>query len=39
MEAMPEERIAFPSQVDGIPVIVIPGDYRLEPNGLGTDDE
>lgn len=39
MEAMPEERVAFPDQVDGIPVIVIPGDYRLENDGPGAGEE
>lgn len=30
MKAKPEERVAFPKQVDDIPVIVMLGDYRLE---------
>jgi hypothetical protein len=28
----PEHRTVFPTQVDGIPVIVMSGDYRLEPD-------
>ena len=39
MEAMPEERDAFPDQLDGIPVIVIPGDYQLDTNSSGADEE
>lgn len=31
-KARPEERVAFPEQVDGIPVIVMWGDYRLDPD-------
>ncbi len=27
-QAKPEERIAFPEQVNGIPVVVIPGEYQ-----------
>ncbi len=34
--APPEERVAFPTEVDGIPVIVIPGDYRPETNSPAT---
>lgn len=30
IKARPEERIAFPKQVDSIPVIVMLGDYELE---------
>lgn len=26
----PEERVAFPAEVDGIPVVVLPGEYRLD---------
>ena len=29
MQATPEDRVAFPDDVDGIPVIVLPGDYDL----------
>ena len=29
MNAMPQERVAFPEQVDGFPVIVVPGQYHL----------
>ena len=32
LNARPEERTAFPEQVDGIPVIVLPVDYHLETN-------
>ena len=35
MKAMTEERVAFPEQVDGIPVNVIFGDYKLENDGPG----
>jgi hypothetical protein len=28
-KARPEERVAFPEQVNGIPVVVIPGEYRV----------
>lgn len=30
LTASPEKRIAFPSEIDGIPVIVTRGEYRLE---------
>jgi hypothetical protein len=30
MSASPEERPAFPAQVDGIPVVVMFGDYTIE---------
>ena len=30
MKAKPEERVAFPEQVDGIPVVVVLGEYRLD---------
>lgn len=30
MKASPEQRTAFPEEVDGIPVIVMAGDYKLE---------
>ena len=30
MNAKPEDRVAFPEQVDGIPVVVLPGEYRFE---------
>jgi hypothetical protein len=29
MNAKPEDRVAFPEQVDGIPVVVLPGEYRF----------
>mgnify|MGYP000866043103 CR=1 FL=1 len=32
LNARPEERTAFPEQVDGIPVIVVPADFHLETN-------
>jgi hypothetical protein len=38
MKARPEERVAFPDQVEGIPVIVIPGDYRLEAGTPAADE-
>ncbi len=31
MKAKPEERTAFPAEVEGIPVIVMFGDYKAEP--------
>ncbi len=37
IEAKPEERIAFPEQVDGIPVVVMSGDYRLEADAPAAD--
>lgn len=30
LTASPDERIAFPSEIDGIPVVVTRGEYRLE---------
>lgn len=30
MEACPDQRVAFPSKVAGIPVSVMHGDYRLD---------
>ena len=30
MKSSPEQRASFPEEVDGIPVIVISGDYKLE---------
>jgi len=30
VKANPEERVAFPEQVDGFPVAVVPGEYSLE---------
>jgi hypothetical protein len=30
LNAKPEARVAFPGQMDGIPIIVISGDFRLE---------
>ena len=30
LKAKPGERVAFPEEIDGIPIIVMPGDYRLE---------
>lgn len=30
MNAPTDRRVAFPTEIDGIPVIVIPGDYRPE---------
>ena len=30
MNSSPEQRTAFPEEVDGIPVIVMSGDYKLE---------
>ncbi len=30
MKSNPDQRVNFPEEVDGIPVIVMSGDYRLE---------
>lgn len=30
MQANPKERTKFPSEIDGLPVVVIPGDYQLQ---------
>lgn len=30
MKSSPERRTDFPEEMDGIPVIVMPGDYKLE---------
>ena len=30
LKARPEERVTFPEEVDGIRVVVMPGDYRLQ---------
>ncbi len=38
MQAKPQERINFPAAFDGIPVIVIPGDYNLSSDTLSTDE-
>jgi hypothetical protein len=38
LKAKPEERIGFPEEIDGIPIIVIPGDYRLETDAPAGDD-
>jgi len=38
MKARPEERVAFPEQVDGIPVVVMLEDFRLD-TGLPRLDE
>jgi len=32
INAKPEERIAFPEQVEGIPVIIMFGEYEIERN-------
>ena len=34
LKEKPEERVVFPEQMDGIPIIVMPGDYRFEIDGL-----
>jgi hypothetical protein len=34
LKAKPAERAAFPEQMDDIPIIVIPGEYRIEPGRL-----
>ncbi|MCG8351871.1 MAG: hypothetical protein MI924_29245 [Chloroflexales bacterium] len=30
VQTPPAERVAFPSQIDGIPVVVMAGNYQLE---------
>lgn len=30
LKSKPEARAAFPKQMDGIPIVVVPGDFRLE---------
>ena len=39
VKAKPEERVAFPKQVDGIPVVVMLGEYRLEMDAPTADEE
>jgi hypothetical protein len=39
MEAKPDQRVAFPEQVDGIPVIHMLGDYRLEADTRELDED
>jgi len=39
MKAKPEERVAFPKQVEGIPVVVMLGEYQLETDALAADEE
>ena len=38
LKAKSEERAAFPEQVDGIPVIVMPGDYQPEIDAPAADE-
>jgi hypothetical protein len=38
LKAKPEERIAFPEELDGIRIFVMPGDYLLETDAsIGRD--
>ena len=39
MKASPDQRLAFPKEVAGIPVVAIPGEYRLDTGApeLGQD--
>jgi len=37
MEASPDERLAFPDQVDGISVVVMLGEYRRETGDPAAD--
>jgi hypothetical protein len=39
MKADPEARVAFPDQVEGIPVVVIPGEYHLESDSRAASEE
>ncbi|MFN2171563.1 MAG: hypothetical protein ACK2U0_21035 [Candidatus Promineifilaceae bacterium] len=38
LQAEPEERVEFPSNQDGIPVVVVPGDYELSSDTLSEDE-
>ena len=35
----PEERVTFPEKIDGIPVIVMLGDYQLDTDASEIDEE
>jgi hypothetical protein len=37
MKAKPDERVDFPDQLDGIPVVVMLGEYRLGTDGPAAD--
>ena len=39
MKDIPEERVAFPEQVDGIPVVVMPGQFHLEKDSPAPSEE
>jgi len=39
VKAKPEERVAFPKQVDGIPVVVMLGEYQLETDSPAADED
>jgi hypothetical protein len=39
MKASPDERLAFPKDVDGIRVIVMLGDYRLDTDAPELDED
>jgi hypothetical protein len=39
MDAKPGERVAFPKEVGGIPVIVMLGEYWLEPDAQEYDED
>lgn len=38
LKAKPEDRIAFPEEVDGISVVVMPGDYQLDTDAPELDE-
>ena len=38
-KARPGERVAFPKEVDGFPVIVMSGDYQLDADAPGLDED
>lgn len=38
LQAEPEERVDFPTIMDGIPVVVVPGDYDLSSDTLSVDE-
>jgi hypothetical protein len=38
-KATPDQRLAFPEEMDGIPVIVMLGDYRLDTDASELDED
>jgi len=39
MKARPDHRVAFPQDIDGMPVIVMLGDYELDTDAPEVDEE